>query len=74
MPELRYYFAGDEHGVVLLPEATDDSDQPAIELGQKLRVMPPHCDPTVNLYDHYFALENGRVQELWPVACRGRSQ
>jgi D-serine deaminase-like pyridoxal phosphate-dependent protein len=74
LPDLPYHFYGDEHGVVVFRQGDDGTYQQTIEIGQKLRLRPPHCDPTVNLYDHYFALQGGRVQELWPIACRGRSQ
>jgi D-serine deaminase-like pyridoxal phosphate-dependent protein len=45
-----------------------------IGLGDKLQVMVPHCDPTVNLYDYYHPYRDGRVTELWPISGRGKSQ
>ncbi|MCC5888436.1 MAG: DSD1 family PLP-dependent enzyme [Gammaproteobacteria bacterium] len=69
LPGLRYHFAGDEHGVLQLLE-----DAPNIELGDRLRMVTPHCDPTINLHDWMVLLEeDGRVHELWPVAARGCS-
>jgi 3-hydroxy-D-aspartate aldolase len=40
-------------------------------LGDKLRLVPGHCDPTVNLYDWYVAIRNNRVEQLWPITPRG---
>jgi len=68
-PGLRYHFAGDEHGVLQLLD-----DAPKIELGDRIRMVTPHCDPTINLHDWMVVVEeDGRVHELWPVAARGCS-
>ena len=40
-------------------------------LGTKLRLVPGHCDPTVNLYDWLVCVRGERVEALWPVAARG---
>ncbi|MGA0839010.1 MAG: DSD1 family PLP-dependent enzyme [Pseudomonadales bacterium] len=66
--ELRYRFAGDEHGVLL---AGDGAALPA--LGARVRFVPPHCDPTVNLYDAYWVVRDGLVRERWPIPARGLS-
>ena len=63
-----FAFAGDEHGKLSLPEGTK------ISAGDKLELVPSHCDTTVNLYDHYVCVRNGKVEALWPVAARGRTQ
>ncbi|ATY34663.1 alanine racemase [Sphingomonas psychrotolerans] len=64
-PASRYVFTGDEHGALL------GDDLP--ELGARVTLMPPHCDPTVNLYDLYHVLDGDRIAETWPVTARGRS-
>jgi D-serine deaminase-like pyridoxal phosphate-dependent protein len=61
----RYAFTGDEHGALL------GDRLPA--LGARVTLMPPHCDPTVNLYDRYHVLEGDMVTGSWPVTARGRS-
>ena len=33
----------------------------------------PHCDPTVNLYDHYHCVRGDVLVDLWPVDARGRA-
>jgi len=61
--ELRYTHASDEHGWV------EGRDPPA--LGEKLLLVPGHCDPTINLYDWYVCVRRGRVEALWPITARG---
>jgi len=38
-------------------------------LGDKVRLISGHCDPTVNLYDWYVCVR-GRVGQVWPIAAR----
>jgi 3-hydroxy-D-aspartate aldolase len=65
-PDIRYVGASDEHGKLEVPSETG-----APKLGEKLRLVPGHCDPTVDRYDWYVGVRNGRVESLWPVAARG---
>jgi D-serine deaminase-like pyridoxal phosphate-dependent protein len=65
-PGLRYARASDEHGVL---EAGPGAEAPAP--GDKLLLVPGHCDPTVNLYDCYVCVRGGTVEALWPVTARG---
>jgi 3-hydroxy-D-aspartate aldolase len=60
---LQYARASDEHGWI---EGT-----PAPALGEKLLLVPGHCDPTINLYDWYVCVRDGRVEALWPITARG---
>jgi D-serine deaminase-like pyridoxal phosphate-dependent protein len=44
--------------------------------GDKVLLVPGHCDPTVNLHDWYvgvrgFRTANATVESVWPVAARG---
>jgi D-serine deaminase-like pyridoxal phosphate-dependent protein len=64
-PGLVYTKASDEHGVIAV------SPQEKVSLGEQLRLVPGHCDPTVNLYDWYVCVRGGIVEALWPVAARG---
>lgn len=41
------------------------------KLGEKLRLIPGHCDPTVDRYDWYVGVRDGRVECVWPVDARG---
>jgi D-threonine aldolase len=60
---LRYTRASDEHGWV--------EGKPPPALGEKLLLVPGHCDPTVNLYDWYVCVRRGVVEALWPITARG---
>jgi len=65
-PDLHYVSASDEHGALTVgPGAA------APKLGEKVRLVPGHCDPTVDRYDWYVGVRGGRVECLWPVAARG---
>jgi D-serine deaminase-like pyridoxal phosphate-dependent protein len=66
MPEVEVQRASDEHGVLLLRDP-----RAGIHVGQKLRLVPGHCDPTVNLYDWYVGVRGDRVEALWPITARG---
>ncbi|HSG90668.1 MAG TPA: DSD1 family PLP-dependent enzyme [Pseudomonadales bacterium] len=68
LPGLRYHFGGDEHGIVQLGEGA-----PALTVGDRIRMVTPHCDPTINLYDWIYPVVDGQVHELWPIAARGCS-
>jgi D-serine deaminase-like pyridoxal phosphate-dependent protein len=67
-PGVEYSWAGDEHGRLTVP---DPSRAP--RLGQRIEFFPPHCDPTVNLYDRIHVVRRDRVEAVWDVAARGRS-
>ena len=47
------------------------ADAAPIAHGQRVELMVPHCDPTVDRYDWYVGVRNGRVECLWPIAARG---
>jgi D-serine deaminase-like pyridoxal phosphate-dependent protein len=64
---LTYVRASDEHGVI----ATEAAHRP--ELGKTIRLIPGHCDPTVNLYDELVVVDEGRVVDIWPITARGAS-
>src|SRR5437660_953479 len=58
----------DEHGKLKVgPQAKP------LSLGEKVWLIPGHCDPTVNLHDWYVGVRNGRVEALWPSNARGAS-
>ena len=65
-PDVRYVSASDEHGKLDI-----GSETIAPKLGEKLRLVPGHCDPTVDRFDWFVGVRKGRVECLWPVAARG---
>ncbi|HEV2248943.1 MAG TPA: DSD1 family PLP-dependent enzyme [Candidatus Limnocylindria bacterium] len=64
-PDLEYAPKGDEHGGVrgarLVP-------------GDRIELVPSHCDTTVNLHDEYVCVRKGVVEAVWPILARGRIQ
>ncbi|HZP79790.1 MAG TPA: DSD1 family PLP-dependent enzyme [Pseudolabrys sp.] len=69
--EATYHRPSDEHGIL---DLSASNWRPA--LGEKILLVPGHCDPTVNLYDWYvgvrgFGTSEVRVEALWPIAARG---
>jgi D-serine deaminase-like pyridoxal phosphate-dependent protein len=65
-PGVEYAKASDEHGVLKIAAGAK-----APRLGEKLLLVPGHCDPTVNLYDWFVCVRKGKVEALWPVTARG---
>ena len=61
-----FRWGGDEHGILVLDGAAAD-----VSLGEKLEFYPPHCDPTVNLYDRIYCTRGDQVVEVWPILGRG---
>lgn len=56
----------DEHGFITL--AADDDK---IRIGDAVECIPPHCDPTINLYDHFHVVDGDDLVAIWPVDARG---
>jgi D-serine deaminase-like pyridoxal phosphate-dependent protein len=67
-PGVVYGFAGDEHGRLTI---TDPDRRP--RLGERIEFFPPHCDPTINLYDRLWVVQGPAVVDMWEIAARGRS-
>ena len=61
----HYAWAGDEFGYVFLDEFKSQ-----LRLGDRLRFVPPHCDPTVNLYDRIHVCQGDEIHDIWPVMDR----
>lgn len=66
LPDVVYARASDEHGKLEVRQPVE-----GVDVGDKLRLIPGHCDPTVNLYDWYVGIRRNQVECLWPVAARG---
>ena len=67
-PGFTYTHNGDEHGSITWEEG------PGLSLGDRVEMIPSHIDPTVNLHDFYYAHRKGIIEEIWPVATRGKVQ
>ena len=66
LKDVKYVSASDEHGSLALGRDAID-----LKIGKKIRLIPGHCDPTVNLHDWYIGIRNGMVEAIWPVEARG---
>ena len=66
MPGVEYLRASDEHGDIDIAEGGSK-----LGLGDKIKIIPPHCDPTVNLHEWYVGIRNDHVEALWPITARG---
>jgi D-serine deaminase-like pyridoxal phosphate-dependent protein len=62
-------FFGDEHGKV---SSIDSAALP--KLGEVLELIVAHCDPTINLFDHFYITENDIVVDRWDIDLRGKCQ
>jgi D-serine deaminase-like pyridoxal phosphate-dependent protein len=58
-------FLSDEHCTIALP-----ADSP-LRPGDRIQLLPPHIDPTINMHDVLYAVEGDEVVGVWPVAARG---
>jgi len=67
-PGSDYGRFGDEFGRVDV-----DPDGPAIALGDLTRWIVPHCDPTLNFFDHYHCVRGDSLVDIWPIEARGCS-
>ena len=64
--DVEYVKCSDEHGVIADPHG-------ALKVGDKLKLVPGHCDPTANVHDWYVGVRGGKVETLWPVSARGKA-
>ena len=67
--DFSYNAGSDEFGVIKYETAGR-----SYTVGDKLELIVPHCDPVVNEYDQMYAIRSDRVEAVWPIAARGRSQ
>jgi D-serine deaminase-like pyridoxal phosphate-dependent protein len=68
-PGFRYNAGSDEFGSIQYETANK-----TYKVGDKLELIIPHCDPVVNEYDVFYGVRNDRVEVVWPVTARGKSQ
>ena len=57
------WFCSDEH-ITFAPGA-------ALSVGERVRVVPAHVDPTVAYHERIFVVDDDDVLEEWPVDLRG---
>jgi 3-hydroxy-D-aspartate aldolase len=64
LPGSTYRWGGDEFGYLDCPTRP--------KLGDKIEFIPPHCDPTVNLYDRIYVHRGEVVEATWPIKSVNR--
>lgn len=64
--DLEFTGVSDEHSVLGISSIADGPSY-----GEKIRLIPGHCDPTVNLYSWLVGVRSDVVECLWPVSAQG---
>ena len=59
-PQTSYRWGGDEFGYL-------DLNGASLSVGDRIEFIPPHCDPTANLYDRIHACRGDVVEAIWPL-------
>ncbi len=67
-PEYAVSWLTEEHGILEVPR---DASLP---IGTRLEIIPNHACGVLNMHDQLVAARGERVEEIWPVAARGRVQ
>jgi len=68
-PGMDYNPGSDEFGTITFKEASK-----TYQMGDRLELIVPHCDPVVNRYDDVYGIRKDRVEVVWPITARGHSQ
>ncbi|MFI0467301.1 alanine racemase [Saccharopolyspora sp. 5N102] len=63
IPGARVHFCSDEH-LTFTPETQ-------AQVGDRVRVLPAHVDPTIALHERIHVVDGDEVVEVWPVDLRG---
>jgi D-serine deaminase-like pyridoxal phosphate-dependent protein len=63
----RFEFAGDEFGKLT------GVREHSLRVGDVVRVVPGHCDTTINLHDVYVVHRGDAVVDRWAIIARGAS-
>jgi D-serine deaminase-like pyridoxal phosphate-dependent protein len=65
-PELILEDLSEEHGHISIPSGCK------LKIGDRLRVIPNHICPCINLHDRVFVVDGERIVDEWKVAARGK--
>jgi D-serine deaminase-like pyridoxal phosphate-dependent protein len=57
----------EEHGILQL-----EGEARKLRIGDRVRLLPMNCGTTINIHDYYFCVRDGALQDIVPVAGRGR--
>ncbi|MEZ4353717.1 MAG: alanine racemase [Myxococcota bacterium] len=79
VPGARVLFCSDEHLTFVPGQDADDLGTSPIDwscparvgVGDRIRVVPAHVDPTMAYHERVHVVEGDRVLESWPIDLRG---
>ena len=69
-PGMEYNAGSDEFGGIRFTSPPSKEYQ----IGDRLELIVPHCDPVVNEYDQMYGIRNDKVEVVWEITARGKSQ
>jgi D-serine deaminase-like pyridoxal phosphate-dependent protein len=69
-PGMDYSATSDEFGSIQFTSPPSK----AYRIGDKLEVIAPHCDPVVNEYEEMYGIRGDKVEVVWTIDARGKSQ
>jgi D-serine deaminase-like pyridoxal phosphate-dependent protein len=69
LPQAEFGGGADEHGMLILKE-----ERRQVSVGERMEIIPNHVCPVVNLFDELIGMREGRVEVVWPVLARGKTQ
>lgn len=58
----------EEHGILEI------SPELQLQVGARIELLPSHVCTTVNLHDRYYVVNQGGLDDIWPISGRGKSQ
>jgi len=65
VPGATVMFLADEHALITVPEEC------GLAPGDPVALWPSHIDPTINLHDVFYVLNDAEVTDVWPISARG---
>ncbi len=68
LPGWDVWFCSDEHTTFAPPAGEPDRELPPV--GERLRLVPAHVDPTIAYHERYLVLDGGDVVAEWPIDLR----
>jgi D-serine deaminase-like pyridoxal phosphate-dependent protein len=69
-PGMTYNAGSDEFGAIAFTTPPSKN----YKIGDKMELIVPHCDPAVNEYDVMYGTRGDKVETVWPITARGKSQ
>jgi D-serine deaminase-like pyridoxal phosphate-dependent protein len=68
-PGCVFHNMNEEHGFIDIRNAGQ-----SFTIGDRIRIIPNHICPAVNLHERVYGIRNGEVAQVWKVEGRGRLQ